>query len=66
MRKLSRVGTLGALKGACPVWIGAGRKPTAERQEWAPSFDQYTVGIIAILILLLIGLKLEKLSPGAS
>src|SRR5205809_5154780 len=37
-RKLSRVGPPDARKRACPVRAGAGRKPTAERQKWAPSF----------------------------
>ena len=41
MRKLSRVGPPDARKRACPVRAGAGRKPTAERQKWAPSFDQH-------------------------
>src|SRR5215831_10330761 len=27
---------------ACPVRAGAGGKPTAERQKWAPSFDQHS------------------------
>jgi hypothetical protein len=41
MRKLSWVGPPDARKRACPVRAGAGGKPTAERQKWAPSFDQH-------------------------
>ena len=36
----SRIGTPDALKGACPVWVRAGMKPTVERQQGA-SFDSH-------------------------
>src|SRR2546421_12846422 len=52
MRKLSRVGPPDARKRACPVRAGAGRKPTAERQKWAPSFDQHyrQVGVLKVAV----------------
>ncbi len=42
MHDAAGIGPPDALKGACPVRAGAGGKPTAERQKWAPSFDQHS------------------------
>jgi hypothetical protein len=42
MHDAAGIGPPDALKGACPVRAGAGGKPPAERQKWAPSFDQHS------------------------
>ena len=42
MRQLSQIGPPDALKGACPVRVGARQKSAAERQKGTLSFDLHT------------------------